>query len=176
MALSNEQVTKLNGMCPASKDAGIGSALAQVQADVVTAQTTANAAMSVQKRTVTIAFGDWAALAAATTHAVDVGLILPANSRIVGHEVVMTTPFNSGGTNPDIAVDVGVKAGDTDAVIAAKNISHDGTSGTTPGVQGYSMAKLGAVTLLATVTSAATPLANYSAGAMTINVFVIPIA
>lgn len=159
-------------------DSGDKYTATNVETALAEVKTIADANMGVVKRTVTIGFADFSALTTEDTIAIDVGAVLPANARCVGHELVSLTPFNDGSGNPDVSIEVGIKGGDADAVVTSHNIGHDGAGGAgTSGVLGYPMAPLGAVTLAATVTTNnGAHLVALDAGAVTVNVFYIVLA
>lgn len=159
-------------------DSGDKYTATNVETALAEVKTIADANMGVVKRTVTIGFADFSALTTEDTIAIDVGAVLPANARCVGHELVSLTPFNDGSGNPDVSIEVGIKGGDADAVVTSHNIGHDGAGGAgTSGVLGYPMAPLGAVTLAATVTTNnGAHLVALDAGSVVVNVFYVVLA
>lgn len=144
------------------------------RSEIDTAQTTAVAA-TIVKRTVTVGFADLVALGGVFTGSINIGAALPANARVMGHELVAWTAF-SGGAVASATCEIGVAAGDTDAVVTATDVFTGSVAVPGPGVDGilgYPMAPIGAVQLAALFTTTVGFLNALTAGSVTIDVFYI---
>lgn len=161
------------------KITGLATGTAATDAANVGNVTTAFAGVTgAVKATKTITFAAFAALTTEDTAAVDFDAALPANARVIGHDIIVTTPFNDGTGNPTVTAAVGASGGDADSIVTAYNVAHDGVSGPgTSGVLGYPMASASAVTPAVTfVTNNAAHLVGLDAGSITVNVFYIVLA
>jgi hypothetical protein len=131
---------------------------------------------TVQMRTVTVGFAQFAGLGVADVATFNLGAALPAGARIVGHEIVALTPFNDGGGNPDVTVQIGDTSA-VDSIVTALNVAHDGSAGAgTSGAAGYPMAAISGTATLKFTTNNAAHMVGLDAGAVTANIlFVVPV-
>ena len=155
------------------------SQLAAANSAIAAAASAVSAAATVPvKRTVTVTTANFSALTTENVLSIDIGAVLPANARIVGHEFTSLTPFDDGGANVAVSVELGIKSGDVDAIVTSYDVSSTGVAGPgTSGVLGYPMAKPGTVTLAAKFTTTnAAHLKGLDAGSVVINVFYVVLA
>ncbi len=131
---------------------------------------TTDAAIALQKRTVTIGHADLTD--ADTSQTIDIGAVLPANARILGRSIHTVTAF-SGGSVSALAVDIGT-SGDVDAIVDGADLfaaAVDGQAATLPdGIAPNKLFASAGAQLIATVVSTGDNLVNLTAGAMTIDV------
>jgi hypothetical protein len=126
------------------------------------------AGASVQKRTVTVGHADLDA--AALTQAIDIGEDLPANARILGVAIKLTTAFSGGGAAA-VSVDIG-SSGDVDAIVDGANLfaaAVDGQASTRPAGIAPNKHFVAATQLTATFISDVN-VVGLTAGAVTIDV------
>jgi hypothetical protein len=130
----------------------------------------ADAAIALQKRTVTIGHADLTEATNNTAQAIAIGAALPANAVVLGHEVHVTTVF-SGGSASAVTVDIG--GTDPDAIVDGMDIFTGAATGALTGTAGvHPKGKFSAQTLTATfLTDASHALLGLSAGALTITVW-----
>lgn len=131
------------------------------------------------KRTVTVAFND-GAFGAAATATINIGAILPANARIVGHELTTFTAFQDLVDTIAVDVEVGENGGgaDVDSVITSTNVRTGATGfpkAGTSGVKGYPLASESGEQIAIKFTAGGN-LNTLTAGSVTVNVFYIPLA
>ena len=135
-----------------------------------------NAGMQTQKRTLHVVEGDFAAVAAHFA-TLNLDVVLPANSRIMGVEIRVATPFTGGGAASCVA-DIGT-AGDPNAIVAAADVfaaAVDGEAATIPhGIAPNKMFAAAGMQLTATFT-ASVNLQDLTAGACDIDVLFIQLA
>lgn len=151
----------------------LGPVLQEIQSNLAGLDT-ASVAATIVKRTVTITQAADLAGVADTTVTKNIGAALPANARIIGYEVDVTTLI-SGGTISAATVSIGVTG--TAAAIAAATSVFTGATGfpkvPTVGAKGYLMSNVGGSQLTATVVSTGGNLSVATAGSVTVNVFYI---
>jgi hypothetical protein len=143
-----------------SYDTGSIFAATTVRGQLQEVKAIADAAIALQKRTVTVVEGDLSG----TSQAVNVGAVLPANAIVLAHELKVNTQFAG---QSDLTITLGgtvataiVASTDLDALIAG---NYSGTLGAHP------RGSFSAEQLVATF--AATALADLSAGSITITVW-----
>jgi hypothetical protein len=151
-------------------DAGSKFTATNVEAALAEVKTLADAGMTVQKRTVTVGHADLTDADGSQT--VNIGAVLPANSRIIGVDIRALTAF-SGGTNSAIAVDIGT-SGDVDALVDGADLfaaAVDGGPATMPkGVRPNKTFATAGAQLTATFLATGDTLLALTAGAVTIDV------
>ncbi len=132
------------------------------------------------KRTVTVAFGDLSAgNSNGASVAVNIGATLPANARITGFVIKLTTPF-TGGSASAVTVDIGT-SGDADAIVDGANVlaaAVDGMASTMPfGIAPFKHFVSAGAQLIATFApDGSHQLANLTAGACTIDILFTELA
>lgn len=129
----------------------------------------ADAGVSLQKRTVTVGHADLTD--ADTSEDENIGAALPANARILGTNIKLTTPF-AGITGP-VTVDIG-SSGDIDALVDGANLTDaavDGQASTMPSGIAPNKHFATSTQLVARFLSASGNLADASAGSVTIEVY-----
>ena len=128
---------------------------------------------NLQKKTVTVGHADFEALSLLdTSQAVSIGTPLPANARIIGCEIRLTTAF-SGGGNAAVSVDIG--GTDADAIVDGADL-FTGAAAAKHGTVGINPSgKLGGQQLTATFI-ADVGLKELTAGSVTIDILYSVIA
>jgi hypothetical protein len=151
-----------------------------VESALAQAMTQANAAMSVVKATKTIGFAAFSGLTTEDTYSIDFDAALPANARVVGHEIVAVTAFDDGGADVDVKIEVGTSGGDVDSIITAFDVDTTANGAVGPGtsgVLGYPMASVSAITpAVKFTTDNAAHLVGLDSGAVTVNLFYLILA
>ena len=144
--------------------------------DVLTERVLEDAAGAIQKKSVTIAAADIAALGAVMSGAINIGTVLPASARLLGCQVNVGTKVQNAGDTDTTTVDIGV-AGQTDAAAKSVTLKTTGLKGMPPtsSATGFVGENLGAAQLIATLTSSVN-LSTITAGAVTIEVFYFVLA
>lgn len=159
----------------------IGSNAAGYIAATVAGQLTevkaiADAGMPVQKRSLHLTQADLTDAVNGEAQAINIGAVLPANARIVGADIKLTTPFTGGGV-ASVACDIGT-AGDIDAIVDGADMlaaAVDGQSSTRPnGIAPNKHFVAAGAQLIATFTpDVAKPLVDLTAGEATIDVLFV---
>lgn len=127
----------------------------------------------IQKRTVTIAYTNFAALAnGVTSYEVDLGALIPAEARYLGHTIGESFTGFTNGASATYVVKVGSDT-DDDSIVTTVNVAA-GQSGFpkagTAGVQAFLMCPLTNEIYKAVITSSA-DLNDATAGSVDINLF-----
>ncbi len=127
----------------------------------------------IQKRTVTIAYTDFAALAnGVTSYEVDLGALIPAEARYLGHTIGESFTGFTNGASATYVLKVGSDT-DDDSIVTTVNVT-TGQSGFpkagTAGVQAFLMCPLTSEIYKVVITSSA-DLNDATAGSVEVNLF-----
>lgn len=153
------------------------AALRTLRDEVATVETTANAAIGVVKRTVTIAYNNAALVAAnsnGTAATVNIGATLPANARIAYVDAHDFTAF-SGASMSTFNLQIGT-SGDVDAIVSACDLltaAVDGGPSTfTKGIRANKLFATIGAQLIATLTpDGSHKSSDLSAGSIIVDVY-----
>lgn len=158
------------------EDAGALYVAENAEAALAEVKAIADAAIGAVKRTVTVGHGDLTELVNGTAMAFNIGAVCPANSRVLTVSAYGTEL--TGGGVVSVALDVGT-AGDPNAIVAAADVLAafvDGEASTLPAGIAPNK-KIGAAQLIATFTpDGGHALNDLTAGSVTIDVLVVPLA
>lgn len=127
------------------------------------------------KKSLNIGFADFAALGAADFVSTNMGAVIPANGRLVGYDVLVTTPFDDGDADVDVKVEIGIDGETVSMIMGTFDVDKtaagaDGAAA--PGAKGHPMCDIGGKQItVTTVTTNGAHLAGLDAGAMTVNLF-----
>lgn len=170
--------TRAATLAAAGGAALVGSAVGglNVEQRLAATEAVANGNNGAIKRTVTVGHADLTEAVAGTPQVVNIGAVLPANSRILSYNI-HGTELTGGGT-VSVGLDIGT-AGDPNAIVAAADALTafvDGECSSAPaGISPHK--QVGAAQLIATFTpDGAHALADLTAGAVVIDIFSMPVA
>ncbi len=149
---------------------GVRCLISPAASKMAQAAALADAGISIQKRTVTVAHGDLTD--ADTSMTFSIGAALPANARIIGVSIHTVTAF-AGGSVSDMVIDIGT-ADDIDAIIDGADVVGsivDGQAISRPlGISPNKLFATAGAQLIATFVSTGDNLVNLTAGTCTIDV------
>lgn len=141
-----------------------------VEAALAEVRVLANAAIALDKRTVTITEATLTDAVNGEAQAINIGAVLPANANVLAHEVNVATLFSGGGAS---AVKLDIGGTSTTALVSQMDVFTGAATGAlSPRTGAHAQGKFSAQQLVATFTpDVGHTLAGLTAGSLTITVW-----